>query len=360
MKKNINIKQWEILITTIPQPAFIHDSDSTILLANEQLLSLFSKKDVTGLKCYELIRTDESLKIAECPHKKLLSDTPVSTEIYDRFLDKYIVLMTSPLRVNGDIFGCLHTITDITEIKKSEIESSGLVDIYATSINEIKKREVIHRKGREAFLNMLDDVNESFKELESLFLNLVKAMIYTLDAKSTWTKGHSERVAQYAEMIAREMGFDEEDLKTLHLAGLLHDIGKIGTYDYLLDKPSRLTDEEFEIVKKHPVQGADIIKEIKQLKDIVPIIRNHHERIDGKGYPDGLKGEEIPIFARILHVADSFDSMTSDRPYRPSPGIDYAVSELKKFRGIQFDKKVVDVFIDIIEKGKLKKVTTGS
>jgi HD-GYP domain-containing protein (c-di-GMP phosphodiesterase class II) len=133
---------------------------------------------------------------------------------------------------------------------------------------------------------------------------------------------------------------------------LLHDIGKIGTYDSLLDKPERLTMEEFEIVKKHPFQGVEILQGVKQLHDIIPIIRYHHERIDGKGYPDGLKGEEIPILARILHVADSFDSMTSDRPYRPSPRIEYAISELKKHSGSQFDSYVVDAFLKVLENRK--------
>jgi putative nucleotidyltransferase with HDIG domain len=153
----------------------------------------------------------------------------------------------------------------------------------------------------------------------------------------------------YADKIAKKMGFDEEERKKLWLAGILHDIGKIGTYDQLLDKPGKLSKEEFEIVKKHPSQGAKILSEIKQLSDIIPFIRHHHERLDGRGYPGGLKGEEIPLYARILHVADSFDSMTSDRPYRPAPPLDYALSEFKKFAGVQFDPKVVEAFLPIIE-----------
>ncbi|MEW6068366.1 MAG: HD domain-containing phosphohydrolase [Nitrospirota bacterium] len=132
-------------------------------------------------------------------------------------------------------------------------------------------------------------------------------------------------------------------------ASLLHDVGKIGTYDSLLDKQGNLTSEEFEIVKKHPVQGVDILKEIKQLKNILPIIRHHHERIDGKGYPDGIIGEKIPLGSRILHIVDSFDAMTEDRPYRISRGIEYAKSELKRCAGSQFDAELVNVFLRIIE-----------
>ncbi|UCD36108.1 MAG: HD-GYP domain-containing protein, partial [Nitrospiraceae bacterium] len=163
-------------------------------------------------------------------------------------------------------------------------------------------------------------------------------------------KGHSERVSHYAELIASEMSIDEEEIKGIRLAGLLHDIGKIGTYDYLLDKPGRLNNEEFDIVKKHPEQGAAILKDIKQLNDVIPFIQYHHEKLDGNGYPHRLKGDQIPLGARILHVADSFDSMTSDRPYRPSPGLDFALSELEKFKGIQFDHEVVEAFLRVLRK----------
>jgi PAS domain S-box-containing protein/putative nucleotidyltransferase with HDIG domain len=230
-------------------------------------------------------------------------------------------------------------------------QSGRLTGAQGTGIDITKRVEDENeiRESKAAFFNMLEDVHEAFQELESLFTSLVRTMVSTLDAKSPWTKGHSERVAMYADKIAKKMGFDEEERKKLWLAGILHDIGKIGTYDQLLDKPGKLSKEEFEIVKKHPSQGAKILSEIKQLSDIIPFIRHHHERLDGRGYPGGLKGEEIPLYARILHVADSFDSMTSDRPYRPAPPLDYALSEFKKFAGVQFDPKVVEAFLPIIE-----------
>ncbi len=239
---------------------------------------------------------------------------------------------------------------EIEEGKKTEESYKDIITVLAESLNAVKKREQELLRGREAFLNMLEDISESYKDLQELFMGLVRAMVGTLDAKSPWTKGHSERVAMYAEMIAKEMGFDEEGIKDIHLAGLLHDIGKIGTYDYLLDKPAKLTDEEFAIVKNHPAKGSDILKGIKQLKNITPLVRHHHERIDGRGYPDGIKGDEIPLGARILHVADSFDSMTADRPYRPSPGTEYAISELKKYSGVQFDSQAVEAFLKILQK----------
>jgi PAS domain S-box-containing protein/putative nucleotidyltransferase with HDIG domain len=226
-----------------------------------------------------------------------------------------------------------------------------IIGVQGTAF-DITKRVLADRKvinSKDAFFNMLEDVNEAFKELEGLFTGLVRTMVNALDAKSPWTKGHSERVAMVAQEIAKKMGFDEEELKNLWLAGILHDIGKIGTYDYLLDKPGKLTKEEFEIVKKHPAQGAKILGEIKQLEKIIPFIRHHHERLDGRGYPDGLKGDDIPLYARIMHVADSYDSMTSDRPYMPAPPREYAVSEFIKYKGTQFDPQVVEAFLGILD-----------
>jgi putative nucleotidyltransferase with HDIG domain len=189
----------------------------------------------------------------------------------------------------------------------------------------------------------LKDIFETDGEIT---LILVETIIDVINASSIWTKGHSLRVANYAVQIAEEMGFSDKEIMNLRLAGLLHDIGEIGTSDQLISKAS-ITEKEYEIIKEHPVHGAKIFENIEQLKDIVPLIRHHHERVDGKGYPDGLKGEETPISARILHIAESFDSMTSDRPHRPSPGIEYAISELKKHSGSQFDTRVVDAFLKI-------------
>lgn len=187
-----------------------------------------------------------------------------------------------------------------------------------------------------------------YEELQQLLINTITSLASAIDAKSSWTKGHSERVTQYALRIGEELGLRTDELEHLRLSGLLHDVGKIGTYDILLDKPEKLTDEEFALVKRHPQKGAEILNPIKQLGDIIPGVLYHHERYDGRGYPHGLKGEEIPLQARILCVADSFDSMTADRPYRHSPGKDYAISEFKRCSGTQFDPKVVEVFLKIL------------
>lgn len=251
-------------------------------------------------------------------------------------------------RKDGTLLPALINATAMYDEKGNFLKSrSTLRDISVRKGHEKKLTE-----SRDAILNMLKDLDFSYRELKELYEGLIHSFVNTLDAKSPWTKGHSERVTNYSLAIAKEMKLKDKDIDTLRTAALLHDIGKIGTYDVILDKPGKLTTEEFALVKTHPAKGEEILRPIRQLQNILPIIRHHHERIDGKGYPDGLKGKEIPFRARILHVADSFDSMTADRPYRPSPGREYAISELKRHSGTQFDPQVVEAFLRVLEKMK--------
>jgi putative nucleotidyltransferase with HDIG domain len=206
--------------------------------------------------------------------------------------------------------------------------------------------------------------NRLISELESLSMNITHALSSAIDAKSPWTKGHSERVARYAASIGEKLGMEPRFIERLRLAGLLHDIGKIGTYDRLLDKAEKLTPEEHELIKKHPDRGCEILAPINGMDDILPAVRHHHERWDGGGYPAGLKGKEIPLMARVLCIADCFDTMTDDRPYRPSIGIDNAIQELKYCAGSQFDPELVKVFLELcrtkwIPAGKKDEVTAG-
>jgi putative nucleotidyltransferase with HDIG domain len=346
-----HVKDWDSLINSLPYPVSIIDTDFNVVMSNKEMSVLLGTADnLEKMKCYHLLHKSDG-PVKNCPLiETLQSGKNEKAEIYEPSLKKLFIENTSPIVIKGTLIGVIHSLFDITELKESDESSNELLEIYAKSINELKAREMKAQKGRDAFLNMLEDINESYKELEDLFLKFIVVMVNALDAKSPWTKGHSERVSIYAEQIAKEIILDEEEIKNIKLAGMLHDIGKIATYDYLLDKPKGLTTDEFEIVKKHPVQGVNILKEIKQLNEIVPLIRYHHERLDGKGYPDRLKGSEIPLGARILHVADSFDSMTSDRPYRPAPGIEYAFSELQKNSGSQFDEEVVKAFMKVLEK----------
>ena len=199
---------------------------------------------------------------------------------------------------------------------------------------------------------MLKDLDLSNKELREIFDGMIFAFADALDAKSPWTRGHSERVTSIAVSIANEMNLSEREIEILKTASILHDIGKIGTYDEILDKPGKLTDEEFTLVKQHPGKGADFLKHIKKMEDITVIIRHHHERLDGKGYPDGLKGKEIPLLARIVTVADSFDAMIAERPYRPPLSLDSALNELRTKSGTQFEPLAVEAFMRVISRSE--------
>ncbi len=188
---------------------------------------------------------------------------------------------------------------------------------------------------------------------ESILLNLhstLKALVTTLEAKDPYTKEHSQRVTDWAVKIAKELKLEEAQIDSLRFAAQLHDIGKIGIRDHILMKPGRLTKEEYEIIKKHPVIGEEIVSHLGLLPEEKAIIRHHHERWDGKGYPDGLKEEEIPLLSRILAVADAFDALTSTRPYRQAMSYKEALEELERNKWTQFDGRAVEALIRVISK----------
>lgn len=192
-------------------------------------------------------------------------------------------------------------------------------------------------------------------ELRRMFLSSVQTHAHTIEAKDPYTKGHCNRVEIYSKMIAEDCKMSEDDLFELKIACILHDIGKIGVSESILSKPSKLTDEEFNQMKLHPVIGGEIVKDLYGF-NIAPVIKHHHERFDGRGYPEGLSGTAIPLGARIIAVADTFDAMTSDRPYRKGLSKDIAINELKIFKNKQFDPDIVDIFLKDIK--KLEKVYT--
>jgi len=185
--------------------------------------------------------------------------------------------------------------------------------------------------------------------LEKTHFEMVIAFSEALDAKDQYTAGHSQRVMEYSVGIAKRMKLNEDDVERLRKSAILHDIGKIGIPDIVLHKKTKLTKDEYAVIKSHPEIGATILKSIKSFKDFVPSVYHHHERYDGGGYPQGIHGEKIPLHARIIAVADSFDAMTSNRPYRKAFPFETALSEIEKNRGIQFDPYIAGVFIEIFK-----------
>ena len=193
-----------------------------------------------------------------------------------------------------------------------------------------------------------------YVEIQQMFNGMIQSLASALDAKDSYTSGHSSRVAEIAAMIAEKLEYDLEGIKRIRMAGILHDIGKIGVDDAVLRKPGQLNQEEFEQIKLHPVLGYDILKEIKLFRNILPAVRHHHESWDGSGYPDGLLGDGIPRDAQVLAVADAFDAMTSDRPYRSSIPVEQVIDILKSGRGKQWAADVVDALLEteVVETAK--------
>ncbi|MGA1868267.1 MAG: HD domain-containing phosphohydrolase [bacterium] len=183
--------------------------------------------------------------------------------------------------------------------------------------------------------------------LDELFYSTIKSLSSAIDAKDPYTYGHSQRVTEYAMRTAIKMGLPKSDIKDIELAGILHDIGKIGIPEYILSKKEPLNEKEYAIIQGHSVRGVKIIENIRQLKNVIPLIRHHHERMDGAGYPDGLEGEEIPLGSSILFVADAYDAMTSDRPYRSAFFPEKAFKELKRCQCSQFHPDVIEAFVHL-------------
>ncbi len=196
------------------------------------------------------------------------------------------------------------------------------------------------------------EVEEKRAELKEAYVSTIRAFTEAVEAKDPYTRGHSERVGVYASRIARELSCGNEFIERIYLAGLLHDIGKIGVPDAIITKPDRLTPEEYAEIKRHPEIGARILEPVSFLADIVPCVRHHHEWYDGsdRGYPDGLSGSEIPFPSRIILVADTVEAMTSDRPYRKGLPLHIVVKEIQKYSGTQFDPEAAEAFLSIIER----------
>jgi len=187
--------------------------------------------------------------------------------------------------------------------------------------------------------------SDLFKNLQQAYFDTLSALTQAIDAKDSYTHGHSERVTNYSVDLARAMGLEERRIEDVKLAGMLHDIGKIGIPETILNKPGRLTDEEFDVIKAHPELGVRILLKVEFLAPVIPLIRHHHERYDGRGYPAGLKETAIPYGARLIAIADTYDAMTSDRPYRKALDMETALAEIVRCRGTQFDPELVDGFV---------------
>ena len=215
-------------------------------------------------------------------------------------------------------------------------------------IKRLKHLLLLEKDDPDKLPNLMDIIAELTLKNQEQFNDLVRVVMKALNEKDQYTQGHSIRVTEYALKIGEGLGLDKEQLKELELASVLHDIGKLGIPDRILKKPGRLTKDEYAIMQQHSVKGEKMLEGITDLEPYKKYVRAHHERYDGYGYPDGLKGKDIPLISRILFVADTFDAMTSDRPYRKGLPADVSIDEIIRCSGTQFDPLIVEVFVRIM------------
>jgi HD-GYP domain-containing protein (c-di-GMP phosphodiesterase class II) len=227
--------------------------------------------------------------------------------------------------------------------QKVEVRSSNEIGELAETFNEMSDELEKH----------VDSLRKAARENQELFLNSIRVLAAAIDAKDPYTRGHSERVCRYSIIIAKNMNLSREEIAKIRVSALLHDVGKIGIDDRILRKPAALTDEEFEIMKGHPSKGAQIMESIPQLHDVIPGMKYHHEKWEGGGYPDGLVGDDIPMQARIVAVADTFDAMTTTRPYQKAMELSYVITKIKSFAMTRFDPEVVNALVRAYQKGDI-------
>lgn len=317
------------------------DDESGIL----DSLSIFLKR--SGYQFTGVTNPLEAIELVKKEHFDLMLLDFIMTPIHgDQVVEEirkfnkelYILLLTG----HKDLAPPLETIKrlDIQGYCEKSDKFDQLLLLVESGIKAIEQMNTIKKINAE-----LRDTNE---KLEKAYLESIQTLRYTVEAKDPYTRGHSDRVSEYSELIGKYLNLSEDDLHKLKIGGLFHDIGKIGVPDSILLKTSRLTDDEYSEIKNHPSIGAHILSNASLFQDIIPIVKHHHERYNGFGYPGKLAGEDIPYLARIAAVADSFDAMTSKRTYRDSLPIDIVKQEIEKNKGTQFDPKIADVFLDIL------------
>jgi len=265
-----------------------------------------------------------------------VADNPEWNKSFDQttgFVTKSIICV--PLIAHRQILGVLEVINKLDGGEFTEQDLDTLVCVASTAAITIEN-------------------NRLQKSVLDAYKSTIKALAAAIDAKDPYTRGHSQRVVEYALLIGHSLSFCQDELNVIEYAGILHDVGKIGIPDRILTKPGKLTAEEYSIVRKHPVMSANIIDGVPFLKAVQGPVLHHHERYDGTGYPEGLNGEEIPLGARILAVADTFDTITTNRPYHAALSIDFAIKELHKCAGNQLCPTVVEAFVPALEQSGYK------
>lgn len=323
-----------------------------ILIVDDEVANLRLLRRVLG-KEYDVLEATSGQEGLE-----LLKKNEVSLIITDQRMPAMtgVQMLEQSLPVNPDAIKIL--LTGYTDVQALiDAINAGHVYKYIPKPWDADELKLTVRRALETFelkehnITLIKELKSAMGELEELSMGTIRALADALDAKCDYTAGHSLRVSRISMLIGKTMGLPIEDLRDIELGGILHDIGKIGVPESILWKPAQLTPDEREVMRKHPSISAQIIGELRGLRRAREYVKHHHEYFDGNGYPDGLKGDEIPVGARIILVSDAYDAMTTDRPYRKAIGHERAVKELEAGRGTQFDPIVVDALMQLLVDG---------
>ena len=319
------------------------NNEHTILIVDDEINNLQLLKRTFRGK-YRIITASNGLEALETL-KSNIEDVSLIVSDHKMPIMEGTKFLEEANKIAPDVIKILLTGFSDIEIITDAVNKCNLFQYILKPFNPDELQEVV-KNGLDKF-DLVSSKSLILKDLKELFYKTIKSIASALDAKDPYTHGHSMRVTLYSIILAKEMNVPSDQLEMVETAGLLHDIGKIAIPTSILCKPGKLDDNEFAIMKSHPVNSEKLIASIKKLHEISPGVKHHHERWDGRGYPDGLAGENIPYSARIIAVADTYDAMTSTRSYRKALPHEIAIEEIKKCAGTQFDPVLAQKFVEI-------------
>ncbi len=346
------------------------DDEANILKALQRLLRNEPCRVLTasrGSEALDLLDRERPQVVVSDQRMPEISGVDLLQSVRERHPDVIRILLTGYAEMNvaveainrGEIFRLVTKPWNDEELKATLRQAFDTFDLKSEirRLNQVTreqnlKLQALNRGLEETVRERTKQLFDKHQELRIAYIQTIKALAEAVDAKDSYTRGHSERVGVYASKMARELGLPKDQIERVYIAGVLHDLGKIGVPDAVILKPAALSEEEYAAIREHPVIGARILQPVEFLADVVPCVRHHHEWFDGsaRGYPDRLSGDRIPLPSRILLVADTVEAMTSDRPYRKALPLEKVLSEIHSFSGSQFDPICASAMLRLLER----------
>jgi putative nucleotidyltransferase with HDIG domain len=364
------LKEWLAGENPVDHCVLFIDDEANILKALQRLLRNEPCRVITasrGSEALEILDREHPQVVVSDQRMPEISGVDLLQSVRQRHPDVIRILLTGYTEMNvaveainrGEIFRLVTKPWNDEELKATLRQAFDTHDLKGEirRLNQVTREQnlKLQELNRDLELTVQERTKQlidKHQELRIAYIQTIKALAEAVDAKDPYTRGHSERVGVYASKMGRELGLPRDQIERVYIAGLLHDLGKIGIRDSVIRKPDKLTPEEYEEIKQHPVIGARILQQVEFLADVVPCVRHHHEWYDGssKGYPERLIGDRIPLPSRIILVSDTVEAMTSDRPYRQAMPLDTVLAEVRRFSGSQFDPQCASAMLRLLER----------